>query len=315
VSAPLRPSISVVIETVNEENGPRTGLREVLAGLAKQTYPQERLEILVAVGRENHALRDELREQHPGVRIADAELATYFGMKTAGIDQATGDVIALLDSDTVPVPLWAEKIASCIEAGADVVAGKTRYAAGAPFSGTFNFFNFGYIQGDADGRANGFLPNNVAFRRQVILEHGFDPRIVRSGAGHLLGQQLNARGYRLVYEPAARVCHNMYGVAEELRMRVKSGYDCVYLSTLDAEQVLSESAYLQRGGGFGLLIVCARRIVFDVRTTIRKRRDLDIPLLQIPYFLLISPLIRGLELVAGLITVVKPEYFKEKYDW
>lgn len=310
----MRPLISVVIETVNEATGPRTGLREVLAALAKQAYPQERLELLIAVGRGNRALRDELRQHHPGVRIVEVERETYFAMKIAGIEQATGDIIALLDSDTVPVPHWAEKIASCIEAGADVVAGKTRYRPGAPFSRTFNFFNFGYIQGDADGRANGFLPNNVAFRRQVILQHNFDPRIVRSGAGHLLGHQLEARGYRLVYEPAASVCHNMYGLGEELRMRVKSGYDCVYLSTLDSEQVLGETRYLQRGG-IGLLIVCARRIAFDVRTAIRKRSDLDIPFLQIPYFLLISPLIRGLELVAGLITVVKPEYFKQKYGW
>lgn len=314
MSAPQPPSISVVIETVNEATGPETGLRDVLAALAKQTYPQERLEIVAAIAQDNHALRDELRERHAGVRIVEVERATYFAMKAAGIDQATGDIIALLDSDTVPVPVWAEKIASCIEAGADVVAGKTRYRLGPPFSRTLNFFNFGYIQGDANGRANGFLPNNVAFRSQVIRRHNFDPRIGRSGGGHLLGRQLTALGYRLVYEPAARVSHNMYGVGKELQMRVKSGYDCVYLSTLDPEQVLDESRYLQRGA-LGVLIVCARRIVFDVRTAIGKRRDLDIPFLQIPYFLLISPLIRGLELVAGLITVVKPEYFKQKYDW
>jgi len=304
----------VVIETVNEETGPRTGLRDVLAALAEQTYPQDRLEILVAVSRENRALRDELRAEYPGVRIAEAERATYFGMKSAGIDRATGDIIAVLDSDTVPVPGWAEKIASCIQAGADVVAGKTRYAPGRSFSRTFNFFNFGYIQGDMEGRANGFLPNNVAFRRDVILEHPFDPQVVRSGAGHLLGHQLAALGYRLVYEPGARVTHNMYGVGEELRMRVKSGYDCVYLSSLDTERVLSETAYVERGG-FGLSIVCARRIVFDMRTAFQNRSDLDISLLQIPYFLLISPLIRGIELVAGLITLAKPEYFKKKYDW
>lgn len=307
-------SLSVVIETVNEETGPRTGLRDVLAALRSQTHPRDRLEILVVVGEKNEALKSELRDEHPDVRVVEVDQPTYFRMKTDGIQQATGDVIALLDSDTVPVPLWAEKIVGRVAAGADAVAGKTRYAVGQPFSGTFNFFNFGYIQVDADGEANGFLPNNAAFRRQVILDHGFDPKIVRSGAGHLLGRQLKAFGYRLVYEPEALVFHNMYGLSEELNMRVKAGYDCVNLSALDREQVLSESRYLQRGI-WGLLAVTARRIAFDARTAIGNRHDLDIPPYQIPYFLLISPLIRGLEFVAGVVTMVKPEYFKKKYSW
>ena len=165
-----------------------------------------------------------------------------------------------------------------------------------------------------NGWANGFLPNNVAFRRNVILEHKFDPRILRSGGAHLLGHKLMALGYRLVYEPEQRVIHNFYGILPELRMRVKSGYDCVNLSRLDPERFLSESAYLQRSS-FALAIVYARRIVFDARAAIGNRRDLEISLVQIPYFLLISPLVRGLELIAALITMVKPEYFAEKYGW
>ena len=314
MSAPARPSISVVIETVNAETGPRTDLGEVLAGLAKQTYPKERIEILVVVEQGNRAIRDPLYEHHPNVRVVETANLTYYGMKTAGIERATGDVIALLDSDTVPAPVWAERIANRIETGADVVAGKTRYRSGAALARTFDFFNFGYIQGDENGRANGFLPNNVAFRRNVILEHKFDPRILRSGGAHLLGHKLMALGYRLVYEPEQRVIHNFYGILPELRMRVKSGYDCVNLSRLDPERFLTESAYLQRSS-FALAIVYARRIVFDARAAIGNRRDLDISLVQIPYFFLISPLVRGLELIAALITMVKPEYFAEKYGW
>lgn len=314
MSTSARPSISVVIETVNEETGPQTDLNQVLAGLAKQTYPKERLEIVVVVKQGNRALRDQLREHHPKVRVVETEHTTYYPMKTAGIERATGDIIALLDSDTVPAPVWAERIADRIESGADVVAGKTRYTPGAPFARTFDFFNFGYIQGDENGRANGFLPNNVAFRRNVILEHKFDRRIGRSGAAHLLGHQLMALGYRLVYGPEQFVSHNSYGVLEELRMRVKSGYDSVNLSRLDGDRVLGESKYVQRSS-FALAVVFARRIVFDARATVRNRRDLDIPLAQIPYFLLISPLVRALEMIAALITVVKPDYFKEKYGW
>lgn len=307
-------TISVVIETINEEAGPEMDLDQVLAALGAQTWPKDRLEILVAVDAANAPLRDHLGARHPHVRVFETRDSTYYSMKTAGIALATGDVVALLDSDCVPVPVWAERIAQRVAEGADAVAGKTRYAKDAPFARTFDFFNFGYIQGDAQGRANGFLPNNVAFRREVILEHGFDPRIRRSGAAHLLGAKLRALGYHIAYEPEQRVTHNAYGLGEELRMRVKSGYDSVNLSRLDAEGFLEETAYLRRGA-LALAAVCARRIVFDVRAALHNRRDLELPVVAVPYFLLASPLIRGLELAAALVTLVRPGYFREKYGW
>jgi glycosyltransferase involved in cell wall biosynthesis len=310
----ISASMSVVIETINQETGPEMDLDAVLAGLARQTYPQEKLEILVGVDASNRSLRDHLRERHPHVRVFETRDSTYYSMKVAGIELAAGEIIALLDSDCVPGPIWAERIARTIERGADVAAGKTRYAESAPFSRTFNFFNFGYIQGDENGIANGFLPNNVAFRREVIRKHNFDSRLRRSGAAHLLGAELAALGYRLVYDPEQRVSHNAYGLGEELRMRVKSGYDSVNLSRIDGDEFLGETAHL-RGSGFGLAVVCARRIVFDVRAIVHNRRDLDLSILQIPYFLLISPLIRGLELAAALVTLMKPDYFGKKYGW
>jgi len=311
---PASLSIAVVIETVNEESGAQSTLERVLDGLARQSHPAEKLELIVVVEGTNRSLGERLRERHPRVRVVESESETYYGMKTAGIQVARADVIALLDSDCIPVPVWAERMAQRISAGADVVAGKTRYPPDAPFSRAFDFFNFGYIQGDAGGAANGFLPNNVGFRREVILKHGFDPRIRRSGAAHLLGHELMALGYRLVYEPAQRVCHSSYGIGEELRMRVKSGYDSVALARIDDGEVLGESGYLRRSGLF-LPIIFARRVWFDVRTVMTNRADLDVPLTRIPYLLLLSPLVRGVELAAGLITLVKSEYLKDKYRW
>jgi len=45
------------------------------------------------------------------------------------------------------------------------------------------------------------------------------------------------------------------------------------------------------------------------------RQDLGISLVQVPYFLLASPLVRGLEMWAALITLFRPSFFQEKYDW
>jgi glycosyltransferase involved in cell wall biosynthesis len=307
-------SISVVIETVNQESSPIRGLDAVLEALDAQTHPAAAIEILVVVRAANRELARHVADKSPRARIVTVAEPTYFSMKTAGARAASGDVIAFLDSDCLPSEVWAERIAARIERGADVVAGKTRYRERARFARTMNFFNFGYVQMDGRGRANAFLPNNVAFRREVFLEHPFDPRIRRGGAGHLLGNELKSLGYVLEYEPEQFAEHNFYGLGDELMMRVKSGYDSVNLAALDADGVIDETRYL-RARALGVIAVFLRRVTFDVRTALANRRDLNLSLLQVPYFVAVSPLVRGIEMAAAMITLRRPRYFKDKYDW
>lgn len=236
-------------------------------------------------------------------------------MKREGTLAANGDIIALLDSDCDPSPVWVQTIVDHIRDGADAVAGKTRYPKGARYSHTFNFFNFGYIHADPQGRANGFLPNNAAFRREVIRKHNFDTRIRRGGAGHLLGNKLRHLNYRLDYAPEQLATHNVYGLGEELRMRVKSVYDTVNLYRIDADSVIDESRVLGGGHFLGLIRILVRRIVFDLRLLFKNRRDLDIAAIHIPYFLILSPCIRILEFGSAVITLFRPTYFQKKYDW
>lgn len=307
--------VSFVIETVNESTDPDIDLGRVLGGIARQTYPQDRIEILVVVDKKNQGMVEKIQSDYPQVKTLSVENSNYFSMKREGTYATTGEIIALLDSDCDPCPTWIEKAVGRIQQGADVVAGKTRYPRDARYSLTFSFFNFGYIQANKQGEATGFLPNNAVFRASVLREHNFDPRIRRGGAGHLLGNKLKSLGYRVEYEPQMLATHNMYGLGEELQMRVKAGFDAVNLARLDADSVIDETRVLKQQNVFGLFRVFVRRWLFDVRTAFRNREDLLIRWWQIPWFLTVSPLIRGLELAAAVITVVRPEYFKRKYGW
>jgi glycosyltransferase involved in cell wall biosynthesis len=303
-----------VIETKNLELGPELALPEVIAGLKRQSYPAENIEIIIVVNALNLALIALVRESWPEVRLVETAETDYYVMKNVGAGHAGGDIIVMLDSDCIPSPIWVESFVARIQAGADAVGGKTRYDSRHFLSRTFNFFNFGYIQGDSSGTANSTLPNNVAYKREVFQRHPFEQRLRRSGAAHLLCQVLKAHGYRVVYEPAMFVTHNSYGVGEELHMRVKAGYDTVNLANYDTEGVLQEAKY-RPAGKTGLFIVFLNRIVFDVRAAIKNRKDLDLSIIHIPYFLVVSPVIRGVELVSGLITTVRPQYFRDKFGW
>lgn len=308
------PKLSIVIETLNLEAGPELNLTAVARALEQQTYPFENFEVIVVVDEKNPALSAQVRESFPGFHLLELADSTYFSMKDAGARMASGDILVLLDSDCVPAPDWAMSLVRQFQSGVDAVAGKTRYAAHQPLAATFNFFNFGYIFNDRNGQANSMLPNNCAFRREVYLQHPFDLRIRRSGAAHLLCQQLRARGLKVVYEPGMAATHNSYGISDELLMRIKSGYDVVNLGQLDREGVMKESRYL-RSGPLALLLICLNRMIFDVRLALGQRRQLGLSWWSLPYFLLASPVIRGIELVSGLITLVRPEYFRRKFGW
>ena len=307
-------TVSVVIETKNLELGPKLNLPAVIAGLNQQTYAPGNIEIIVVVDAKNSALSAFVRDSWPDVKLVETTETDYYQMKNLGAKVASGDIIVMLDSDCIPCPGWAESFVAQIDVGADAVGGKTRYPAGEPFSRTFNFFNFGYIQADGRGIANSFLPNNVAFKRDVYLRHPFDARLRRSGAARLLCAHLKAHGYRVVYEPLMLTTHNAYGIREEMRMRVKAGFDTVNLSLVDTEGVLQEAKYM-RAGSLALFVVCLNRIVFDVRAAFKNRKDLDLSLIHIPYFIVVSPFIRAVELASGLITFIWPQYFRDKYQW
>ncbi|MCA9775299.1 MAG: glycosyltransferase family 2 protein [Candidatus Eremiobacteraeota bacterium] len=306
------PRISVVIETLNLEMGPDINLPIVVGQLEKQSYPVH--EIIVMVDTKNPELIAHVRDDLPQVQLVEVSDSTYFTMKDEGARLAKGDVVAMLDSDCVPSTKWAESIAARIQQGADAVGGRTRYDSSQPFSTVFNFFNFGYIHNDSQGLANSFLPNNVAFRREVYLDNPYDLTIRRSGAAHILCQQLKSRGYNVLYEPGMSAIHNSYGIGDELLMRVKSGYDVVNLSLRDGDGVMKETRHLRRGHA-ALLVIFLGRLVFDVRQAFLRRRDFELSYFQIPGILVASLCIRSIEMVSAFITMLKPSYFQERYGW
>lgn len=315
MNAAQLPLVSFVIETVNESTDPDIDLGRVLGGISRQSWPQDRIEIVVVIDERNAEMVERIKQEFPHVRTLLVRDSNYFSMKREGSYAARGDIIALLDSDCDPCPDWIKRAVARIEGGAAAVAGKTRYPKNARHAATFSFFNFGYIQSLPDGQATGFLPNNAAFRAEVLREHNFDPRIKRGGAGHLLGNKLKALGYRLEYEPEMLATHNMYGAAEEMQMRIKAGFDAINLARIDAEAVIDETRVLKRQSVLGLLRVFVRRWIFDMRTLCTQRRDLEIRWWQIPWFLLASPVIRFVEFAAAIITIVRPDYFQRKYGW
>ena len=308
------PLLSVVIETFNWTPESKVQLEHVIARLDAQTLPQGDFETIVVVDARHPDQADTVRRMFPTVKVVSTSDASYYGMKRAGISAAQGDVVALLDSDTMPVDNWAREILATIAGGADVVAGKVRFPKDALFTRTFALFDYGHLRNAQDGQASCFNVSNAALRGDVIRKYRFDDRLTRFGGGTLLGHQLRSLGYRIVYNPAVSVVHNDKGLLKHLGVRFRTGHEAVKLSRLDDFGVLSESKFL-RFRVLAPFIFAARRTVFDWRSLIVARRDFDISWYELPYFFAAVVVVRSMEALAGLISVIKPGYFETRYGW
>jgi glycosyltransferase involved in cell wall biosynthesis len=308
------PLLSIVIETYNATPESKVQLQHVLAGLRRQTLPWDEMEILVVVEAGRHDLEEHVRRIEPTARVLVTSEPTYYGMKRTGMREARGDVVALLDSDCLPVERWAAEIVATISGGAEVVAGKVRFPPDSLFRRTFAVFDYGHLRNDRGGEAPCFNVSNAGLNREVVRDHPFDPRLTRFGGGTLHGRILKSLGYRIVYNPAAAVVHTDKGLRKHLLVRFRTGHEAVQLCRLDSGRVLSESRLLRFGIAAPFLFA-ARRMAFDFGTIIGNRRDLEIAWYETPFFVAASMLARTLEVAGGLVSVAWPEYLPRRFGW
>lgn len=307
---PLR--VSVVTETITARFDNTTGslpddLATTLHALDRQTYPRELIERIVVLDEQvAAATAEELYRRYPEVRFVASSTTNYFAAKNAGAAAATGDIIALLDSDCEPQPDWLEKLVAPFAEGAAAVAGRTRYTEGSWAARTFSVPDFAYVMEEENGEASGFNINNVAFRREAFMAHRFDERIPRNGGCFFLYHQMRAAGARIVYQPAAVVAHavDVHGLGF-VNKHFERGHDGAIIYQVDDRAVLRGTPYFRRFGALALVALSGRRIGKDWARLVRHRRQIGISPLAVPYYAAVAATTRVIELAGGLSAVAK----------
>ncbi len=165
------PTVSVVVPVRNR----RDLLAECMNGLARQTYRE--LEVIVVDDGSTDGSADvasaAVAAGLPG-RVVVIEGRGAVRARLAGIAEASGAILAFTDSDCVPHPGWLAGLVEAVEAGADVVQGRTEPAR-PPGRDERTM-----IVTEPDPR---FPTCNVAYRRSAYEKAGgFDP-----GLGRRLG--------------------------------------------------------------------------------------------------------------------------------
>jgi glycosyltransferase involved in cell wall biosynthesis len=312
------PYVSVVIETVtlreSDHHDFMPELCRTIDAVLAQSFPPERREIVVVL---DHGVstpdEQEIRRRYPEVRIAQAAAANYLAAKNSGAASARGAIAVLVDGDCVPDEKWLATHVARIEAGADVVAGRTRYSGGSLGARIWSVPDFGNVTGEASGQTSGININNVSFRREILLAHPFDARIWRDGGCYLLYHTLRRRNYRMAYAADAVVSHGFdvegLGFAKKHFGR---GFDGVNVYQCDDEGVLRGTRLVKRFGALALLPLAARRFALDAVRLVRHRRDMGVPLATVPVFMGVMMTTRAIELAGGLTAFVDPGWRKRR---
>jgi GT2 family glycosyltransferase len=207
--------ITVVIPHYNDLRG----LSRCLDALARQTYPAEQYEIIVADNNSPVERRD--LDDAIGGR-AKLVIVTEQGAgpaRNGGVVAANGSVLAFTDSDCVPNPDWLSEGMHALEK-ADIVGGKMRVIVSDPqrmtpteaFERVFAFDNERYVK----QKQFSVTANLICRRSTLATVGGF-----RVGVSEDIEWCHRARdlGFRLGYAPTAIVGHPARETWPDLRKK------------------------------------------------------------------------------------------------
>jgi len=198
------PTVSVVIPVRNDE----ASLRNCLAAIARQTYPSDHVQVLVADSASDPPVG--AQAGYEGIEVVRVERPGSYSARNAALEQATGDVIAFTDADCIPHENWIENGVDSLVAGADRVAGKIEVFVRHPSKATsvellelmfaFPQQDFVAIQGF------GATANLLAWRR-VVDDVGYFDAGLASGGDVEWGRRATDAGLSLVHDPSVVVRH------------------------------------------------------------------------------------------------------------
>jgi glycosyltransferase involved in cell wall biosynthesis len=295
--------VSVIVEAAGTdfESGHASVIGS-LDSLMRQTYPQDRIEIIVCEFGWNGAKKRTIQEQFPNIRILTNSDGGYFRLKNLGIESASGDIIALVDADVSYPPDWISAIVDLLADGAGVSVGLTEFQAKGLPSRLCAFYNFHHIALRIRDRTRRFLSHNVAFKAQIIKPSGYDGRFERTGGDVELAERLFRSGVRMELNPQQRAAHRYEGFFTVIWQSVlRNGHDIFHTRELHPEMPM---AGITRLSIFAPPLLCGIFIASDIYRLFQNRSLLGIRWHEIPFYLPFILVVRPLELIGMYWTLI-----------
>ncbi len=208
--------MSIVIPCYNE----RSTIRQLLEAIDAQTYPHERLEIVIVDGFSTDGTREIIQSfqqerKNLPIQLIDNPKRIIPEAMNAGIRAARGDVVVRLDAHCTVAKDYLALVAAKLETTdaaclgprmlmqpADTLVARAIAASlSTPFGPGTSSFRFSDKEGEAD------TMNFGVYRRWIFEQAGyFDPQLI-SNEDYDLHYRIRKTGNRILYVPSLEVLY------------------------------------------------------------------------------------------------------------
>jgi GT2 family glycosyltransferase len=183
-----------------------TLLRQTLQSLACQTRPPD--EIVVIDNGPDPETEAVVRSCR--ARYVPEPRRGYGCARNRGLSEARGDILYFLDDDCVAQPDWADLLYAVLDSGRADLAGGSRISGRRGLAARLEYLSTDgpvLAPGVPAGPARHLSTSNLILRREVAERTGrFDEGLAMCEDRDFTARA-GGRGYRLRFEPAARVTH------------------------------------------------------------------------------------------------------------
>jgi hypothetical protein len=276
------PVISVVV--VSDYAGGAPGslddFRHCLRALAAQDF-DEPVEFLLS---EWEGYRDripaDLETLLPSLRIVYSDARSAFDLKNEGARQARAPFVAVLDADCDPAPGWLSSAVETLRSRPEVAAVSGRSLSPARTRLARIVSLAGRAVGD-EGTAGPTVHvslNNIAYRRDVLLDHPYSSAAGSCGFA-LHSQALLRAGQNLWFDPGMVVVHDDMDFAAMRDVRRQLGMTLVLTRKVDPQH---PHAWLVRLGYASIPIFVTAKTLLTARRVVARRAAQGVRWYEVP---------------------------------
>ena len=222
----MKPKVTVIVPVYNNESG----LEALLNALLDQSYPPQLFEIIIidnGSGDKTLEIAKSFEANNTDrikVLIEDRIQGSY-AARNKGLAAAQGDIIAMTDSDCIPVKQWLEEGVRALDAqNAHLAGGQVTFFMSSKAQPAEMYDTIKNLQMKYYVEVKGSAPTaNLFARRSVFDAIGeFDARM-KSGGDSKWTQQATREGFCLIYAPEAEVYHPARKMDELLKKHYRVG--------------------------------------------------------------------------------------------
>jgi hypothetical protein len=214
------PMVSVVVPVFNDP----VGIRDCITALRRQSYADDRFEIIVVDNGSTDSTAAILRELKIEA-VVEASPRNSYAARNAGLRAAHGTVLAFTDADCTPDSDWIEQgVRALTESGADLVGGSVRFRLSPRPRASEIWDSITNMQVEQGIRERGVGKTaNLFVERRVFDAVGPFPHELASGGDVAWTRKASRQGFGIAYAPAAAVEHPARRLAGLVRKQFRVG--------------------------------------------------------------------------------------------